>query len=137
MAVSVRFEIEDLKIKARRLDVFFAVDDAVLRVLEKVAKEGKELCPVRYGVLKGTIHARRGEVNIKRGVKHMVVAGPMPSDAIDTGPANHYAIVVHENMDAKHKVGQSKYLETPLDRAAVWAGYQISKDVKEALARGR
>lgn len=137
MAVTAKFEIRGLsgmldKMKQLEEKGLEAADRAVLRELEGVATDAKKITPVDIGVLRNTIHARRGEVS-RSSIKHMVVAGPMPSDAIDTGPANEYAIVVHENPDAHHEEGDYKYLERALDAHVSEAGKNIAEDIKEEL----
>lgn len=66
------------------------------------ATEAKERTPVDTGTLKGTVHATGPDMDGDRIVT-AIVAG---------GPAAPYAIEVHENLDAFHKVGQAKFIES-------------------------
>ena len=74
--------------------------------------EAKRRTPVKYGVLRSSGH----------------VEGPAWDGKYLTiilkfgGPAASYAASVHENLKAKHKVGQSKYLESVIkERRAGWS----------------
>jgi hypothetical protein len=49
------------------------------------------------------------------------------------GFTQRYAIHVHENMDAYHKVGQAKYLEAPARRLQG----ELGKIVEEEVLKGR
>lgn len=69
-------------------------------ITEKIATRSKQLVPVDTGELKDSIHAT--PPTGKRTIKAKVVAG---------GGAAPYALIVHERLDLKHKVGQAKYLE--------------------------
>lgn len=64
--------------------------------------EAKERTPVRYGVLRasGTVELARVE---GKGVSVRMFFG---------GAAKAYAIHVHENLEAFHRVGQAKFLES-------------------------
>jgi len=39
--------------------------------------------------------------------------GNSPKEAVRVGYTANYAVYVHENMEARHTVGQAKYLEKP------------------------
>lgn len=52
--------------------------------------------------------------------------------SVIVGYTQAYAIYVHENLEAKHPVGQAKYLEEP---ARVHAA-EIGRIVREAFAKG-
>ena len=89
--------------------------------VEVAGRAKEEFVPVDKGVLKGSIHTtkpkfRRGSVSVS------VVAG---------GPAKDYALAVHENLTARHPVGQAKYLETPFLQAQL----SIKQAILKALGR--
>lgn len=42
------------------------------------------------------------------------------------GPAAPYAVFVHENLDAHHKVGQAKFLESTLRESAPYMGERVA-----------
>ena len=56
---------------------------------------------------------------------------PEPISVV-VGFTQRYALFVHENMQAKHPVGQAKFLETP----ARELGSEIGRIVRTAVARG-
>ena len=64
--------------------------------------EVKRRTPVDTGELRGSVHVV-GPIVERRRIYTMIVAG---------GPAAPYARIVHEDLDAFHKVGQAKYLES-------------------------
>jgi hypothetical protein len=57
----------------------------------------------------------------------------MPSNAIDTGPANKYAIAVHENLNQRHKVGEAKYLQNAMNSLAKKMESTVGRFIKKAL----
>ncbi len=79
---------------------------AATRVLfqkaEVIAGRAKEAVPVDTGALRSTIHV---EMDQGATVSAAVVAG---------GPAAPYAVVVHEDLTARHTVGGPKYIERPM-----------------------
>lgn len=57
--------------------------------------------------------------------------GPNPEVTIGFGgPAADYALVVHEDLNAHHPVGQAKYLERPFLKAIPGMGERLAKRVK-------
>jgi hypothetical protein len=64
-----------------------------------VEGEAKALAPVDTGALKNSGYTRKAP-------------GPL---AVEVGFSAAYAIFVHENLEARHHVGQAKFLQTPLD----------------------
>lgn len=87
---------------------------------EEVMTRAKELCPVDTGTLRSTGHVVPPENN---GNGFEIVLG-------FGGPAAEYALIVHENLDARHTEGQqAKYLETPLNEALP----QITRAMEEAF----
>lgn len=85
--------------------------------------EAKKRTPVDTGILRSSGH---------------VVGPEVSGDAITVtlvfgGPAASYAIYVHENLTARHKVGQSKYLESVvLERRA-----KLAQEVAGLMTGGR
>jgi hypothetical protein len=49
----------------------------------------------------------------------------------------HYAIHVHEDLGAFHKVGQAKYLESTINESGRYLPARIAKRVKDYLAKPR
>jgi hypothetical protein len=65
---------------------------------EKVMTEAKERCPVDTGRLRATGHVQPPEI----GASEISVTLAFGTD---------YAIYVHENLAARHPVGEAKFLE--------------------------
>lgn len=90
-----------------------AASGALLEVAEtRIMGPSKRLVPVDTGALRSSGH-----------VQPPVEAGPVvtvtlgyggPAGATVKGAYVGYAIYVHENLTARHPVGQAKYLEQPL-----------------------
>jgi hypothetical protein len=84
--------------------------------------EAKKRTPVDTGVLRSTGH----------------VQGPMEDGDTFTvrlvfgGPAAPYAVEVHENLRASHKVGQSKFLES----VTAERGRNLSREVAAMMIGG-
>ena len=79
--------------------------------------EAKRRTPVKTGTLKGSGHVI-GPI-FRFGLIRAVLAFG--------GPARGYAIYVHENLEAWHKNGQAKFLESTLRQSA--------KSLAERVAR--
>jgi len=75
---------------------------------ELIMAESKKQVPVDTGTLRGTGHVEPSETK-KDSVEVELGYG---------GPAAPYAVVQHERLDFKHKVGKAKYLEDPFKAAA-------------------
>ncbi len=125
MSFKITFKGLDRKIKGL-LSIPDEIDDEFAKTLfqemEDVAGRSKEtFVPVDTGALRGSIHATPPKV--RRGsVSTSVVAG---------GPAAPYALTVHENLQARHPLGQAKYLERPLNEARP----TIERELEGALGR--
>ena len=63
--------------------------------------------PVKEGILKSSGHVKLPEVQGSRITVEMGYGGA----------AEKYALIVHEDLNAIHKVGQAKYLEIPFKKA--------------------
>lgn len=74
--------------------------------LEIGSKEVKRRTPVDEGELRASIHVQGPFVVYLKGRR--VIYG----NIVAGGPSAPYAIYVHEDLDAQHKVGQAKFLES-------------------------
>lgn len=75
---------------------------------ELIATRSRDLTPVDTGALRGSTHVAGPEQ-----------AGPLTIVTVAVGgPAAPYAIYVHEDMEARHPVGQAKFLEVAALEAA-------------------
>lgn len=79
----------------------------------------KRLVPVDTGALRSTGTVERPV--IKRGDVSVTLAFG--------GPAEPYAAAVHENLNARHPVGQAKYLEQPVLEAMPTLAGDLGKDI--------
>ena len=74
----------------------------------EVLPVAKERTPVDYGILRDS-----------GVVEQPQIKGNVISVKIGFGGgAAHYAIYVHEDLDAKHEVGQAKFLSSSMDEAS-------------------
>jgi hypothetical protein len=81
---------------------------ALRKETEIEATEARKRTPVDTGNLRGTVHAE-GPERKGRTISCDVVAGSSSED---------YAFIVHEDMDAHHRVGQAKYIESTINESA-------------------
>lgn len=88
-------------------------------------KECVKSCPVDTGALRRSIHVE-GPFREGRRIWCKIVAG---------GPTIEYALVVHEDLEAFHKVGGPKYIERPLKASAPYMAERIARriDLNQAL----
>lgn len=86
-----------------------AADAALYMEGERIMTISKRLVPVDTGALRSTgqvTHPEREGTSVQVTLGYGGVAG--------NGENVGYALPVHENLAAHHKVGQAKYLEQPL-----------------------
>lgn len=65
----------------------------------KIQASSQQRTPVKFGNLKGSAYTRKDRLGKK---------------AVEIGYTANYAIYVHENLEARHTVGQAKFLESAL-----------------------
>jgi hypothetical protein len=120
------------KMKARLKTLIKRFPDEVGRALYietgTETTEVKRRTPVDKGTLRASIH-QVGPIRNGRTIYTLIVAG---------GPAAPYAIFVHEDLDAFHKVGQAKYIESVILESRSSMGARVAKriDLNRALAEG-
>lgn len=73
--------------------------------------------PKESGDLRDTIH-RIGPKKEGNTISVLIVAG---------GPDAPYAIVVHEDLEAIHQVGQAKYLESVILESRAYIGARVAR----------
>lgn len=93
-----------LFVKVSELNKTNALKEAMYAEAQTVLNESKKIVPVDQGTLK-----RSGEVEAPKvdatGIEIAITYG---------GAASEYALIVHEDMNARHKDGETaKYLEIP------------------------
>lgn len=96
----------DMQLKISILATRFpkATGRALMQETEIEATEARRQTPVLYGILRSTVKADGPFFDGDR-IYTMVSAG---------GPAADYAVYVHEDLDAFHRVGNAKFIERPL-----------------------
>ena len=93
---------------------------AIYKVAEKVMTVSKrDYVPVDFGTLKGTGHVDQPKIS----------GDNISVELAYGGPAAPYATEQHETQYS-HKIGEWKYLETPMNKAASTMAGDIAKDVK-------
>lgn len=115
------FEIRGTKQVNRKLqdyaDLFpeVAADALFDQMHDVLEPEVYESTPEKYGDLRSTI---RTEESVRKGkiISCSIVAG---------GDEAPYALFVHEDLDAFHPIGDAKYIERPLNRAARSFGQEL------------
>jgi hypothetical protein len=85
--------------------------------------EAKERTPVRTGALRasGRVESLLGQIGIRWAFG---------------GAAIDYAIPVHENLEAFHRVGQAKYLESVLVEATPYLADRVATRMRALLGGG-
>lgn len=82
--------------------------------------EVKKRTPVEFGELRASEHVI-GPIRQWRTIYTNIVAG---------GPSAPYAIYVHEDLDAFHKVGQAKYIESVLLESRPFMAARVAKRIE-------
>jgi len=97
-------------------------------------KESMRRTPVDTGALRASHMTERPVIVEREATVRIVVGGPAGekflSFAKKGGAVNNpqgYAFYVHENLDADHKVGQAKYLESTVKESAPFLPGRIAK----------
>lgn len=96
------------------------IDAALYAEAEIEMAESKRRVPVDTGVLRGSSFVEEPTTD---GRTHSVVMGY-------GGAASAYAVVVHEDMDAFHPVGEAKFLEGPLRESAPYLADRIARRIE-------
>lgn len=93
---------------------------ALYREAEIEMTESKRRCPVKYGTLRAS-----GMVSLP------VQTGKTISVTLSYGgAAEKYAVIVHENLEAIHPIGQAKFLESVLNESAPFMAERVSRRVR-------
>lgn len=87
---------------------------------ESIMTKAKLLCPVDTGNLRSTGHVEPPKHEGGRVIVRLAFGGS----------ATDYAIYVHENLLARHPVGQAKYLEQPFLEEAPKLGAVIAGAIR-------
>jgi hypothetical protein len=106
----------------------FAPDEFARALYQEALIELKEIklrTPVDTGALRASEQVTEPQRDGRR-IWVTVIAG---------GPTVTYAFVVHEDLEAFHRVGEAKFIERPLAESAPYLGDRIAKriDLNRAL----
>jgi hypothetical protein len=94
--------------------------DALMMETEVEATEARRRTPVKTGLLRSTVRAEGPY--IKNGVISTAVsAGSAAAD---------YALPVHEDLEAHHRVGEAKFIESTLKESAPHMGRRVARRLK-------
>ena len=119
---------DKMRAKLARLQKKFPdeVERAIYQETQVELTEVKRRTPVDTGELRASEFVS-GPYRQGKRIYAMIVAG---------GPAAPYAIYVHENLDAFHKVGQAKYIESVILESRPYMAARVAKriDLNRALA---
>lgn len=99
---------------------------ALYQEAEIEMEEAKRRVPVDTGALRDSGHVqppvvRGGRVSLTMGFG---------------GPAAPYAVPVHENLEAFHKVGQAKYLESVVLESSKYMAQRVARRAAALMAGG-
>ena len=98
---------------------------ALFREGERIMTVAKGRTPVDTGALRGSGHVVPPETTAA-GATVLLGFG---------GAAAPYAVYVHEDMTARHVVGEAKFLERSVDEARRGMDARLAADVKATLER--
>ncbi len=89
------------------------------------ATEVRRRIPVDTGTLRGSTEVSKPNVEAL-GIGSVAVTDIEVAISVG-GPGAEYAISVHENLDAFHKVGRAKYLESVIMESAPFITRRLAK----------
>jgi hypothetical protein len=101
---------------------------AFLQEAEVVMEKAKELTPVDSGNLKSTGRVIPPVLEGDTLTVTLTFGGPAAN-----GEEVHYAVYVHENLTARHPVGEAKFLERPVLEWADVAEARLAAHVGKAI----
>lgn len=115
-------------------------NDALRRLGGGLYKEGlgimassQGLVPVDTTALRSSGYVSEPRYEGKTVTVDIGYGGPAAKINRKTGESTAgYALYVHENLDAFHKVGTAKFLEMPFDQAAEGMGGRLGNEIKTA-----
>jgi hypothetical protein len=127
--MAVKFSFDDRqnvrrKIQQLQRSMPDMIKAAMKQEAEIEATESKRRTPVDLGNLRASIHVEGPEIDSGGNVSAAIVAG---------GPAAPYALFVHEDLEAYHKVGQAKFIESTLKESAPFLPARIAKRLRDLI----
>lgn len=114
-----------------------AVHAAIYQEGEELMSDSKPLVPVDEGNLRSSGFVTFPQEDVDGDVFVDVGFGGPAGSGNHGGETNledvGYAVYVHENLEARHTVGQAKYLEQPLNRRKQGYGARLAKKIRQNL----
>lgn len=102
-----------------------------------ILTQSRELCPVDTGALRASgyvsVPVRQGQYLVMEIGYGGVAAQVNPKTGQST---DGYALIVHENLEAFHPVGQAKYLEVPFNAARPGMSNRLVNGTRARLRGG-
>lgn len=122
-----------------RVRAMASLPGILYRLGEKIMTEAKRQTPVDTGNLRASGHVLPPSWSGDALEVVLGFGGPAGAGNV-AGDANRehvgYAVAVHENLAAAHRVGKAKYLEDPLMDAAARASEEMGNELRRELERG-
>ena len=107
------------------------------RELSVVQRASIETCPVDTGALHNSSYVSEPVLDGNHLSIEIGYGGVATQiNPISGQPTTTYALAVHENLQAHHKVGTAKYLEHPFDAARAGMTGRVIEGVKRRVANG-
>lgn len=128
MAKKFTFRLKNIKKFKKNLSVIekrmigSVIERHLFQEGEGVMAQSKELVPVDKGVLRSS-----GHVQLPKRIGNQVVVTMGYG-----GPAAGYAVKVHEDLQAFHKVGGAKYLSLPFNQAMRGLARRLATRLRKA-----
>lgn len=121
-------KMANIRAKLRRMAANFPIEAgrALYVETEIETTECKRRTPVRYGNLRAS-EFTLGPAVEGTTVYTMIVAG---------GPSAPYALIVHEDLDAFHKTGQAKFIESVVFESAPYMAERVARRIDLARMIG-
>ena len=118
-------------------DIVRAAKSALFIEGEETITEAKRLTPVDEGVLRASGHVQLPEETADGGVEVRAGFGGPAGSGNQGGETNEkdvgYAVYVHEDLTARHPVGQAKYLEVPVNQRRAGFVERVVQHIRERL----
>lgn len=109
--INIKVQVKGYEKLLKQLETFANADELLKEIsrsqfarANRILNVALRLVPVDFGTLK-----RSGTVGTP-----VIEGNKVTTEISFGGPAAPYAVFVHEDLDAEHKVGQAKYLEIPM-----------------------
>jgi hypothetical protein len=108
------------------------VGRALYQETEVESTEVKKRTPVKHGNLRASIHVE-GPIYEGRSV---INGGKIITKIVAGGPSAPYAMYVHEDLTAFHKVGQAKFIESVIFESRPYMAARVAARIDYNRAMG-